>query len=125
MATANRDKKRVIVVEDDAPAREACALYLEHRGFDVTAVADAESAIASAGKRTPEIAICDWHLGGGANGVDVARELQQAYRIPVIFMSAYPIDELRNAASGIEVHAFLKKPLSLPALAEAVESATF
>ena len=124
MDTTKRDRQLVIIVEDDEPAREACALYLEHRGYRVTAVPDAESALSSASQRAPGIAICDWHLGGGANGVDVARELQQIYRIPVIFMTAYPLDEIREAAVGIDVHAFLKKPLSLAALAKAVESAT-
>lgn len=123
MGTKNSSRKHILVVEDDPPAKEACARYLDYCGFDVAAVADAEAALQSAVNRIPWVVVCDWHLGGGANGVEVARTLQSTYGVRVIFMTAYPLDEIKDAASGIDVHAFLTKPLSLAKLAEAVESA--
>lgn len=115
------EQQFVIVVEDDVAAREAVALYLEHRGFRVSSAATAEDALELAASETPQIAVCDWHLGGGANGVDVARQLQRDYGTQIIFMTAFPIDELQAATDDIEVRAFLRKPLSLSALADAVE----
>lgn len=121
MGTTSSEQPLVIVVEDDVAAREAVALYLEHRGFRVATAATAEGALDLAAGDTPAIAVCDWHLGGGANGVDVARELQQNYGTQIIFMTAFPIDELQAATEDINVRAFLRKPLSLTALADAVE----
>ena len=122
MATTTTDRRFVIVVEDDVSALEAVALYLEHLGFNVTSAANADNALALASDNRPHIAVCDWHLGGGANGVDVARQLQQSYGTQVIFMTAFPIDELQDATNDIDVRAFLKKPLSLAVLADAVET---
>lgn len=121
MVTTNNEQQFVIVVEDDVAAREAVALYLQHRGFRVESAATAEDALRLAASDTPGIAVCDWHLGGGANGVDVARELQRSYGTQIIFMTAFPIDELQSATDDIDVSAYLRKPLSLSALADAVE----
>lgn len=121
MGTTSSEQRFVIVVEDDVAAREAVALYLEHRGLRVSSAASAEDALELAASDTPQIAVCDWHLGGGANGVDVARQLQRDYGTQIIFMTAFPIDELQAATDDIEVRAFLRKPLSLSALADAVE----
>lgn len=121
MGTKNSDPQLVIVVEDDVAAREAVALYLEHRGFRVKSAANADAALKLAASDTPRIAVCDWHLGGGANGVDVARQLQEDYGTKIIFMTAFPIDELQSATDDIEVCAFLRKPLSLSDLVDAVE----
>ena len=123
MGTTSSEQQPVFVVEDDMAAREAVALYLEHRGFSVLAAANSDEALRLAAADSPRIAVCDWHLGGGANGVDVARELQQRYGTQIIFMTAFPIDELQVAADDIDVRAFLRKPLSLSALGDAVESA--
>lgn len=120
MGTTNSERQFVIVVEDDVAAREAVALYLEHRGYRVKSAANADDALRIASSDAPAIAVCDWHLGGGANGVDVARDLQQNYGTQIIFMTAFPIDELQAATDDLEVRAFLRKPLSLSALADAV-----
>lgn len=121
MGTTSSERPSVIVVEDDVAAREAVALYLEHRGFRVNSAATAEDALQLAAGEPPHIAVCDWHLGGGANGVDVARQLQHDYGTAIIFMTAFPVDELQAATDDIEVRAFLRKPLSLSDLADAVE----
>lgn len=121
MVTTNSDPQFVIVVEDDVAAREAVALYLGHLGFRVASAGTAENALELAAEEIPDIAVCDWHLGGGANGVDVARELQQSFGTQIIFMTAFPIDELQAAAEDVEVRAYLRKPLALSALAAAVQ----
>ena len=123
MGTTTSARRTIIVVEDDVAAREAVALYLEHRGFTVRSAATAEDALQLAAGDTPGIAICDWHLGGGANGVDVARQLQRDYGTKIIFMTAFPVDELQAATSNLDVRAFLRKPLSLSKLADAIARA--
>ncbi|MBT8099037.1 MAG: response regulator [Gammaproteobacteria bacterium] len=115
-----RDRTRVLLLEDDPSALEASSLYLSHLGYEVSAVATADDAMRDAGENPPDVVVCDWQLGAGANGVDVARELQRQFAMPLVFMTAYPIDELREAAADLDVACFLKKPLSLPILADAI-----
>ncbi|MDX1517226.1 MAG: response regulator [Woeseiaceae bacterium] len=114
----------ILLVEDEAAAREASRRYLEHLGYRVLEAPSAAEALRLAEAERPDVAVCDWHLGGGSNGVDAATELQQRYGAAIVFMTAYPIDELRDAAAEIDVTAFLRKPLSFAELTRAVERAT-
>lgn len=114
---------RVLVVEDEPNAREASRLYLLRCGNDVVTAGDAQSAIHQAESHEPDVLVCDWRLGEGGDGVDVAREIQERFATPVIFVTAHPIDELVEATADIKVSRYLKKPISLAILAQAIETA--
>ena len=114
----------VLVVEDEAAAREASELYLAYCGYDVETAADASSALESAEQQVPNVLVCDWRLGAGGDGVEVARTIQEKFGVPVIFMTAHPMDELREATTDLNVSGFLRKPISLAVLADFVESAS-
>ena len=112
--------ERILVVEDDPGAREATGLYLEFCGYNVVTAPDAEAAYAEVLSQTPNLLICDWQLGAGENGVSVARRIQAQFGIPVIFMTAYPLDELYSETDGMEVVSYLRKPVSLGDLAATI-----
>jgi len=111
----------VLVVEDEPSAREASQLYLDRLGYRVATAANAAEAFEQAAEHNPDVVICDWRLGSGPDGVDVARELQRQYRVPVVFVTAHPIDELREATEDLDVSKYLRKPISLPALAATID----
>jgi DNA-binding response OmpR family regulator len=114
--------KRVLIVEDEPSASEASRLFLSRRGFEVETAANADEAIQLAMQYKPDVVVCDWQLGGGKTGVDVARELQSKNGVTVIFVTAYPLDELRDATTDIRVLRYMRKPISLTTLAETIES---
>ena len=124
MSPPATNKKRVLIVEDEAAAREASQRYLGHAGHDVTTAADANEAFDRARASNPEIAICDWRLGDGPDGAEVARQLQGRYGTSIIFVTAHPLDELRDATDDIKVTRYLRKPVQLPQLIEAIDAAT-
>jgi DNA-binding response OmpR family regulator len=115
--------KRVLIVEDEPAAREASQRFLRLFGHEVVAPADSDEALVLAAANPPDIAICDWGLGDGPDGVQVARELQQRYGISIIFVTAQPIGELRGATSDIKVTQYIRKPLQLATLIEAIDAA--
>lgn len=112
----------MLVVEDDAAAREASQRYLNLVGHEVRTAADAREALAEAEASSPEVAICDWRLGNGPDGTEVARTLQERYGTSIIFVTAYPLDELRDATGDIRVTRYLRKPIQLPKLSEAIDA---
>ncbi len=119
----NTAQPKVLVVEDEPNAREASRLYLSHCGYEVLTAADAEAAIRQAETSDIDVLVCDWRLGKGGNGADVAREIQGRYATPVIFVTAHPIDELVDATSDLAVFRYFRKPISLARLAEAIAAA--
>jgi DNA-binding response OmpR family regulator len=115
---------RVLVLEDDREACEAVKRFLQFRGHEVDSASTAVGALCCAGRRPPEVAVCDWKLGGDQDGVDAAACLQRRYRTDVILVSAHRIEDLKRKAriSGVSVSAYRRKPLSLARLADAIEA---
>ncbi len=63
---------RVLVIDDDALARQGLALLLESWGCQVVAAEDAEQALAlTAHQSPPNLIACDYRLRHGQNGIDV------------------------------------------------------
>jgi CheY-like chemotaxis protein len=87
---------RILVVEDDAPLREATVTALEEHGATVTA--------AAAGKDVPldseqwDCAALDYHLPGTMTGIDIATRLSPG--TPVLLVSSDPA----AGAALAEVH---------------------
>jgi|SRR6516164_8730591 len=111
--------QRVLVVEDDDDARDALALILASQGYELETAGDGDAAIAKAQAFHPDVLICDWRLPG-MDGVSVARIIQDMEPIPVIFVTAHSVSDLRHRARDIRVHAYLPKPIDVGRLRNAM-----
>ena len=82
---------RVLVLEDDPFTRLSIVAALRHFGFDVVAEeAEPGKAIERALNVKPEVAMLDLHLGKGATGLDVAKELRRVNpRIGIIMLTSF------------------------------------
>ena len=113
---------RVLVVEDEAHARLAMQMYLETAGYEVFSAASGDEARNLLQQQVADILICDWRLGGEDSGVDVARIAQARAPVPVVFVTAQSLPELRDHAQDIRPAYFLSKPVSLQMLHEQIAS---
>lgn len=111
--------ERVLLVEDDADARDALALLLTSQGYVLETAADGDSAISKASAFHPDVLICDWRLPG-INGDEVARTIQTTSGVPVIFLTAHSLPDLRNRTKDLKVHAYLSKPVDVLRLRSAL-----
>jgi DNA-binding response OmpR family regulator len=82
-------KKRILLVEDE---RTLCLLYeeeLSREGYAVTAVTDAEAALAALQAGTFDLIITDIRMPG-KNGIELITEIMGLRKdIPIIINSAY------------------------------------
>ena len=120
---------RVLLIEDDADAREILATALRHHGAEVAEAGSAVLALKTldasvAAAAGPDVIISDIGLPG-ADGYQVmeqlaARAAANGTDIPVIAVTAYgrPQDKKQAAAAGFRMH--LTKPIAPDALAAAV-----
>jgi CheY-like chemotaxis protein len=69
----------VLVVDDDAPARDALRGLLAQWGCDVVAVKGGDEAVAQARIRRPDLVLCDLSLADGDSGVRVVHQLQREH----------------------------------------------
>jgi len=68
---------RVLIVEDEAPARDAMQGLLTRWGCDVAVAERGDDAVESARNRRPDIVLCDLRLGEGETGIEVVDRLKR------------------------------------------------
>lgn len=112
--------RSVLVVDDEADVRHWLALELSNHGFGVVEAEDGQAALAAIAARRPHIIVLDLKMPN-MDGWTVIRRLKenpQAARLPIIVLTASPVDMQQEKARVLEmgVDRFLVKPLSIQAL---------
>jgi DNA-binding response OmpR family regulator len=112
---------RVLLVDDEAPIREALGLYLDALGWTLHAAADGDAALALWQRQGPvDALVLDFRLGGGATGLDVLQRLRAAgCQAPAWLITGDTAPERIQAAreAGIPV---LYKPVEGRELVDAI-----
>jgi two-component system LytT family response regulator len=111
---------RVLIVDDEAPARDKLRRWLEERQ-DVEIVAEAADGLAAAtaiDKLSPDVVFLDIQMPG-MNGLEVAAQLEPASAPLLVFVTAY--DE--HAIKAFELNAidYLLKPYDKDRLRKTLE----
>ena len=116
---------KILVIDDDADIRKLLKIQLGNEGFDTAFAWDAVTALTIARKEEPDLIILDLGLPGG-DGYVVMERLQTLApfsMIPIIVLSAKPIDPNAEQAKAAGAHSFIEKPFELQALLAAVRDA--
>jgi DNA-binding NarL/FixJ family response regulator len=96
--------RRILVVDDDANARELISTVLLRAGFEACEAATADAALALVDDEQPILAVIDVQLAAGASGYELCHELQERCgRIPVVFVSGTrtePFDRVAGLLIG-------------------------
>lgn len=107
---------RLLVVDDEDTVRGLLADALRFAGFEVTAAATGDEAVAAAGTDPPDLILLDVMLPG-MDGFEVVRRLRAGKRpVPVLFLSARdaPEDKVNGLTLGGDD--YVTKPFHLPEL---------
>lgn len=94
----------VLVADDHFPTRERLRVKLSEEGFSVVAVGDADSAVAAAAERRPDLCLIDINMpGGGISAVGRILEVAPAAIVVMLTVSRNDedlFDALQAGASG-------------------------
>src|SRR5438552_795291 len=115
------DRARVLVVEDDITVRNLLEAVLRTEGYDVAIASTSAEALAEARRRPPDIAIVDVRLGGGPDGLTVARRLREDRERPILIVSAADSGEDLRAGFAAGADFYLTKPFAVDDLIVRVE----
>jgi CheY-like chemotaxis protein len=117
---------RVLVVDDDADARDLTVAALGASGADVFAVASSDQALArllDGAHPAPHMLIADLGMPGrdGFELIELIRKLDgDVARIPAVAVSGYARDQDRDRARDAGFNQHLAKPITPAALVDAV-----
>lgn len=112
----------ILVVDDDAPIRDAVERGLGMHGFRVTGAADAEAAFGIVARRRPDLLVLDIGLPG-ISGIELCRRLRDVgVDVPILVLSAR--DQVGDRVAGLQAGAddYLVKPFALDELVARVHA---
>ena len=115
---------RVLLVEDNADARETMAELLRVLGYEIAVAEDGANALRMAAARAPDVIVMDLGLPGmSGHAVAAAMRRMPALRhVPMIALSGYGQERDKQASfeAGFDQH--LVKPIDPDALVHAIEA---
>jgi FixJ family two-component response regulator len=113
----------ITVIDDDASARVATDRLIRSLGWRVRSFASCEEFLASARIADTRCLVSDVQMPR-VDGLELQRRLAElGYRIPIIFMTAFPNDKAKTRAMAAGAVGFLSKPLDAPTLSRCIETA--
>jgi two-component system, OmpR family, KDP operon response regulator KdpE len=113
---------RVLIVDDDRQLLRALAINLRARHYEVDTVADGTSALATAGKRPPDLIILDLGLPD-LNGVEVVHGLRGWCTAPIVVLSARDAQADKVAALDAGADDYVTKPFGMDELLARIRAA--
>ena len=112
----------ILVIEDNADARESLRILLEIAGHAVSEAANGAAGVEYALKQEPSVALVDIGLPD-IDGYEVARRIRSAKpRIRLIALTGYGRDEDKERAHKAGFDAHLVKPVVMATLESVIES---
>src|SRR5256886_17314738 len=103
----------IIIVDDEAPAREMVGDYLKMHGFNVTLCDGGKSLRGAIETGVPDLVVLDLNMPE-EDGLSIIRDLKSRINVPVIMLTATasPIDRVARPELRADRH--LPKPCQLP-----------
>jgi len=105
--------KGILIIEDETIIALDIARKIRHYGYSVSGIAADESeALSLAAKDPPALALVDIKLKNASDGIEAARKLTEQFSIPIVFITAYSDNRVRERAMQLQPEGFLLKPIN-------------
>jgi CheY-like chemotaxis protein len=102
----------ILIVEDEAIEALALKVTLENMGFLVTGmIATGELAVESVRGGTHDLILMDIALSGEMNGFETIITIRDFSNVPVIYMTGFPSEEMKDQMMKTGAIGFIEKPL--------------
>lgn len=117
-------KNKILIVEDERITAEDLKNTLENMGYEVTGLASsAETFYKCLNANMPDLVLMDIYLKGKKDGIELATEIKEKYKFPVIYLTAYSDSNILERAKITEPFGFIMKPFQERELHSNIEMA--
>lgn len=118
----SKEKKKVIIVEDDLILNLLYESYLERLGFQTEGeLVYGKTAIETTKKIEPDLIVMDISLEGEIDGIDAMLEIREFSDVPVIYITGNSDLYHVERAEKTNYLEYLTKPIEFEDLKKAVE----
>ncbi len=116
--------KNILLVEDDFLNRRLTKKILVQSDYNVLEAKNSREALRILEAEIVDLIILDIHLGeDDVNGIELSHQINEKYRIPFIYLTAYENPEIISNALKSTPYSYLTKPFKNIDLITAIELA--
>jgi DNA-binding response OmpR family regulator len=115
------ERQHIVVVDDEAPAREMVGDYLRIHGFEVTTCDGGGSLRRTIAKQRPDLVVLDLNMPE-EDGLSIIRMLKQQIAVPIIMLTATAGAIVRIVGLELGADDYLAKPCELRELLARIRS---
>ncbi|UHA62136.1 response regulator transcription factor [Metabacillus litoralis] len=113
--------KKILVVDDEPEMRELVNLYLRKEGYEVLQAEDGDEALTFLPQFSPHLILLDVMMPK-IDGFTLAKQIQEEYSIPIIFLTARGDEWDRIHGLKLGADDYIVKPFSTGELLARVEA---
>lgn len=115
-------KRRILVVDDDAPIVTLMRSLLREFGFEPLTALNGETAISTARTETPDLILVDKNMPGmsGDEVIRAMRDEPSLEAVPILILSGEPIDP--HELEKLGANGAVLKPFDVMALVEQIRA---
>ncbi|UJP65366.1 LytR/AlgR family response regulator transcription factor [Mongoliitalea daihaiensis] len=118
------NKIKILIVEDELVIAEDLKDTLEDLGYEVVGIAiSCREAMAMIEERSPDLALLDVQIKGGKDGIELAAEINEHYRIPFLMLTSHADIHTINRAKAVNPYGYLVKPFNEKEILAGIELA--
>ncbi len=119
------NKKRILVVEDDAEMRSLLKDFFEEDGFEIDSVSNGSEAFRKIAREPFDLIITDIRMPG-LTGLDILPGIKKLQpEVSIIVITAFGSEEVRRKAFDRGATAYLEKPIFFNKLRTLVHKMVF
>ncbi len=121
-ASAKRDGKRVLLVDDDNEIVESMRTVLESRGYEILVARDGNQGLMMAEKDEPDLVVLDMMMPK-RSGFLVLEKLRRSRQVPmkVIMITANEGSRHKAYAEMLGVDDYIRKPFAMDRLLQSID----
>lgn len=117
---------KILLVEDQRLNAMTLQLELEKMGYTITDIIECgEEAINSIEKEMPNLILMDIVLNGQIDGIDTAKNIQERFDIPIIYLTAFADEEIFERVVSTCPTGYLVKPFEAIELSTTIKSSLY
>lgn len=113
--------RHLLIVEDEALIAMSFEMALSMNGYHCRVVATGEEALASVDSQVPDAVVMDIHLAGELDGIECAKRMRLAHHFPIVFITGYDAQEVKQRGKDLQHVHYLEKPMTLQDLVRTLQ----
>lgn len=120
------EKKKIIIVEDEAIIAAEIEMTLESLGYKIVGKSkNGDKALDLFSSKEPDLVLLDITIKGTLNGIDLAKIIREKYEFPFLFLTSHADTHTLNEVKQTLPYGYIVKPFSENDLRTAVELALY